>query len=164
MLRDPQDFIPFFEESLRDYINQNNITPSSLQGSADEPQKEQDARRLASYRIGFEGSFGANYVSPRTLCARFLRSLLCVEGIVTKCTTTHRRWGFAYVRILQARLCIQNSCALYIIATRLVSSSIARMSTPPRSAPQRRLASLIPQRCASMTRLISLTRTLPAAL
>lgn len=87
MLRDPQDFLPFFEESLRDYISQNNIQPSSLEGSADEPQKEQDARRLASYRIGFEGSFGANYVSPRTLCARFLRSLLCVEGIVTKCTT-----------------------------------------------------------------------------
>lgn len=85
MLRDPQDFIPAFEAALQDYIRVNNLSPSSFGGSGDEQQKEADNRRLSMYRIGFEGSFGANYVSPRTLCARFLRSLLCVEGIVTKC-------------------------------------------------------------------------------
>lgn len=86
MLRDPQDFIPAFEQALRDHIRANALAPSSYEGSGSDRQKQDEAQRLASYQIGFEGSFGANYVSPRTLCARFLRSLLCVEGIVTKCT------------------------------------------------------------------------------
>ncbi|CAM9104625.1 unnamed protein product [Discosporangium mesarthrocarpum] len=37
--------------------------------------------------IGFEGSFGHQHVSPRGLVASFLRTLVCVEGIVTKCTS-----------------------------------------------------------------------------
>uniref|UniRef100_A0A2P2I2G5 DNA replication licensing factor MCM3 n=1 Tax=Hirondellea gigas TaxID=1518452 RepID=A0A2P2I2G5_9CRUS len=36
--------------------------------------------------VGFEGSFGSKHVSPRTLCARNLGNLVCVEGIVTKCS------------------------------------------------------------------------------
>ncbi|KAK3878636.1 hypothetical protein Pcinc_016737 [Petrolisthes cinctipes] len=35
---------------------------------------------------GFEGSFGSKHVSPRTLNARHLGNLVCVEGIVTKCS------------------------------------------------------------------------------
>ncbi len=35
--------------------------------------------------IGFEGSFGAKHVTPRTLTSRFIGNLVCVEGIVTKC-------------------------------------------------------------------------------
>ncbi|CAM9555031.1 unnamed protein product, partial [Ectocarpus sp. 13 AM-2016] len=37
--------------------------------------------------IGFEGSFGHQHVSPRGLLASYLRTLVCVEGIVTKCTS-----------------------------------------------------------------------------
>ncbi|CAM9139800.1 unnamed protein product [Choristocarpus tenellus] len=37
--------------------------------------------------IGFEGSFGHQHVSPRGLLATYLRTLVCVEGIVTKCTS-----------------------------------------------------------------------------
>lgn len=36
--------------------------------------------------LGFEGSFGAKHVTPRTLTSRFIGNLVCVEGIVTKCT------------------------------------------------------------------------------
>ncbi|XP_078051147.1 minichromosome maintenance 3 [Augochlora pura] len=36
--------------------------------------------------IAFEGSFGAKHVTPRTLTSRFLGNLVCVEGIVTKCS------------------------------------------------------------------------------
>lgn len=35
--------------------------------------------------IAFEGSFGNKHVTPRTLVSRYLGSLVCVEGIVTKC-------------------------------------------------------------------------------
>lgn len=36
--------------------------------------------------IGFEGSFGSRHVTPRTLTSRFLGNLVCLEGIVTKCS------------------------------------------------------------------------------
>ncbi|XP_041466825.1 zygotic DNA replication licensing factor mcm3-like [Lytechinus variegatus] len=36
--------------------------------------------------VGFEGSFGAKHVTPRTLAASYLGNLVCVEGIVTKCS------------------------------------------------------------------------------
>lgn len=42
------------------------------------------AKQFEEFHVGFEGSFGSKHVSPRTLSARFLGSLLCVEGIVTK--------------------------------------------------------------------------------
>lgn len=39
--------------------------------------------------VGFKGSFGSKHVSPRTLCARNLGNLVCVEGIVTKCKSVN---------------------------------------------------------------------------
>uniref|UniRef100_A0A673G157 DNA replication licensing factor MCM3 n=1 Tax=Sinocyclocheilus rhinocerous TaxID=307959 RepID=A0A673G157_9TELE len=44
------------------------------------------AKQFEEFHVGFEGSFGNKHVSPRTLIARFLGSLVCVEGIVTKCS------------------------------------------------------------------------------
>jgi len=38
------------------------------------------------FHLGLEGSFGANKVTPRQLMASHLGQLVCVEGIVTKCT------------------------------------------------------------------------------
>lgn len=43
------------------------------------------AKQFEEFHVGFEGSFGSKHVSPRTLSARFLGNLVCVEGIVTKC-------------------------------------------------------------------------------
>lgn len=42
-------------------------------------------KQFDEFHVGFEGSFGNKHVSPRTLSARFLGNLVCVEGIVTKC-------------------------------------------------------------------------------
>ncbi|KAK1795543.1 hypothetical protein P4O66_001041 [Electrophorus voltai] len=44
------------------------------------------AKQFDEFHCGFEGSFGNKHVSPRTLSARFLGNLVCVEGIVTKCS------------------------------------------------------------------------------
>ncbi|XP_075684451.1 maternal DNA replication licensing factor mcm3 isoform X1 [Rhinoderma darwinii] len=44
------------------------------------------AKQFEEFSVGFEGSFGAKHVSPRTLIAGFLGNLVCVEGIVTKCS------------------------------------------------------------------------------
>ncbi|XP_063309098.1 maternal DNA replication licensing factor mcm3 [Pelobates fuscus] len=44
------------------------------------------AKQFEEFSVGFEGSFGAKHVSPRTLTSVYLGSLVCVEGIVTKCS------------------------------------------------------------------------------
>ncbi|XP_030627514.1 DNA replication licensing factor MCM3-like [Chanos chanos] len=44
------------------------------------------AKQFDEFHVGFEGSFGTKHVTPRTLSARFLGNLVCVEGIVTKCS------------------------------------------------------------------------------
>lgn len=37
--------------------------------------------------VGFEGPFVSRRVTPRDLLSSFIGSLVCVEGIVTKCTS-----------------------------------------------------------------------------
>ncbi|XP_072263464.1 DNA replication licensing factor MCM3 [Pyxicephalus adspersus] len=44
------------------------------------------AKQYEEFYIGLEGSFGSKHVTPRTLTSRFLGSVVCVEGIVTKCS------------------------------------------------------------------------------
>lgn len=43
-------------------------------------------KSFEEFHIGFEGSFGSKHLTPRTLSARNLGNLVCVEGIVTKCS------------------------------------------------------------------------------
>lgn len=49
-------------------------------------QLDSEFGRDKDFYIGFEGSFGAKHVTPRSLSARNLNNLICVEGIVTKCS------------------------------------------------------------------------------
>jgi len=44
------------------------------------------AKETSEFFIGLEGSFGSKHVTPRTLTARNLGNLVCLEGIVTKCS------------------------------------------------------------------------------
>ncbi|XP_012686991.1 MCM3 minichromosome maintenance deficient 3 (S. cerevisiae), like [Clupea harengus] len=44
------------------------------------------SKQFEEFHVGFEGSFGTKHVTPRSLSARFLGNLVCVEGIVTKCS------------------------------------------------------------------------------
>jgi DNA replication licensing factor MCM3 len=36
--------------------------------------------------VGFEGPFVSRCITPRELLSEFIGSMVCVEGIVTKCT------------------------------------------------------------------------------
>lgn len=58
-----------FSRALKEYVS--TVQPSY-------------AKLHEDFFIGFEGSFGNRHVTPRTLNARFLGNLVCVEGIVTK--------------------------------------------------------------------------------
>ncbi|XP_028017608.2 DNA replication licensing factor MCM3 [Balaenoptera acutorostrata] len=44
------------------------------------------AKQYEEFYIGLEGSFGSKHVSPRTLTSGFLSCVVCLEGIVTKCS------------------------------------------------------------------------------
>lgn len=44
------------------------------------------AKKHEEFFVGFEGSFGAKHVTPRTLTSSYLGSMICLEGIVTKCS------------------------------------------------------------------------------
>ncbi|XP_019947501.1 DNA replication licensing factor MCM3 [Paralichthys olivaceus] len=44
------------------------------------------AKQYEEFFIALEGSFGSMHVTPRTLTSRLLGSMVCVEGIITKCS------------------------------------------------------------------------------
>ncbi|KAL3916148.1 MAG: hypothetical protein SGPRY_006945 [Prymnesium sp.] len=72
-MRHPAEYLPLFEEQLREVVG--NHDPSYAKQGA-----------LSKLHIGVHGSFGSHHVSPRGLTASLLNSLVCVEGIVTKCS------------------------------------------------------------------------------
>lgn len=63
-----------FQKALKEYIL--SLTPEY-------------AKDNQEFFIAFEGSFGNKHVTPRTLTSRYLGNLICVEGIVTKCSLIH---------------------------------------------------------------------------
>eukprot|EP00898_Chlorokybus_atmophyticus_P003404 jgi/Chlat1/4064/Chrsp26S04106 len=71
LIRHPGEFMQAFEEAVAEAMR--NVDPKCL------PLTEEA-------HIGFEGNFGANAVTPRLLLSPYLSSMVCVEGIVTKCT------------------------------------------------------------------------------
>jgi DNA replication licensing factor MCM3 len=60
-----------FERALRDLIGSVNA---------------EYLKKKENFFIGLEGSFGSRHVTPRTLSSRFLGQIVCLEGIVTKCS------------------------------------------------------------------------------
>nr|KAG5699914.1 hypothetical protein BaRGS_018213 [Batillaria attramentaria] len=47
------------------------------------------SKQNEEFYVGFEGSFGSKHVTPRSLTSKYLGNLVCVEGIVTKCSLIH---------------------------------------------------------------------------
>lgn len=43
-------------------------------------------KKHEEFFVGFDGSFGSKHVTPRTLSSHFIGNMVCVEGIVTKCS------------------------------------------------------------------------------
>ncbi|KAM8954074.1 DNA replication licensing factor MCM3 [Pelodytes ibericus] len=60
-----------FQRALRDFV-------ASIDGTY--------AKQYEDFYVGLEGSFGGKHVTPRTLTSRYLSCVVCVEGIVTKCS------------------------------------------------------------------------------
>lgn len=60
-----------FERALKEYVGNIDST---------------FANEYDEFFVAFEGSFGSRHVTPRTLNSKFLGNLVCLEGIVTKCS------------------------------------------------------------------------------
>ncbi|KAF7268434.1 hypothetical protein GWI33_018443 [Rhynchophorus ferrugineus] len=63
-----------FQRALKEIVNQINY---------------EYAKECEEFFIAFEGSFGNKHVTPRTLTCRYLGNLVCVEGIVSKCSLVY---------------------------------------------------------------------------
>lgn len=112
---DDDDDQGFYQQKVRDMINNNEIrlivnindirrkitqrAKGLLEESFEEVIALQRALRelVASadplyskqhedFFVGFEGSFGDKHVTPRSLKTQYLGNMVCVEGIVTKCS------------------------------------------------------------------------------
>ncbi|XP_049784125.1 zygotic DNA replication licensing factor mcm3 [Schistocerca serialis cubense] len=71
LLNNPFEEQIAFQAALKEYVG--SIDPTY-------------AKEVDDFFVAFEGSFGSKHVTPRTLLSRFLGNLVCVEGIVTKCS------------------------------------------------------------------------------
>jgi DNA replication licensing factor MCM3 len=74
ILYHPFDFAPAFDEALKKII-------ATIPNRA---AFEQDPDTL--YYVAYSGSFGENTCNPRTLGSSLLNRMVCLEGIVTKCS------------------------------------------------------------------------------
>lgn len=74
LLSQPAEFLPPITQALKD-------TALTLRDASSAHIDEH-----SPFYIGFSGTFGSHLLSPRTIDASFLGKLVCVEGIVTRCT------------------------------------------------------------------------------
>ncbi|KAG7399309.1 MCM DNA helicase complex subunit [Phytophthora boehmeriae] len=77
LLRSPAEYVPPFEDAIKEQV----FNADSLYGS-----KEAENTKEMQFHVGFEGDFGHHNVNPRGLLASYLTQMVCVHGIVTKCS------------------------------------------------------------------------------
>jgi len=76
LLQQPLQFLAPWTEAVADRIQQHKGGLS-----------REDSNALAARtHIGFVGGFGSHHVSPRELRARLLGAMVCVEGVITRCS------------------------------------------------------------------------------
>ncbi|KXZ51060.1 hypothetical protein GPECTOR_14g46 [Gonium pectorale] len=77
LLQKPLECLPAFEDALQNFVK-SGVDPALLSAL-----EETGNTHIA---IGLKGDFGRYEVSPRQLTSAFLNQLVCVFGIVTKCS------------------------------------------------------------------------------
>ncbi len=77
LLKKPLECLPAFEDALQNFVK-SGVDPVLLK-----LLEESDSEHLS---IGLKGDFGRHEVSPRELTSSFLNQMVCVFGIVTKCS------------------------------------------------------------------------------
>ncbi|KAJ1569323.1 MCM DNA helicase complex subunit, partial [Nowakowskiella sp. JEL0078] len=81
ILNSPTDYLPAFDKALKDVIlahQQQNVHKFT--------KKLNDL----DFYVAFDGSYGENFINPRNLSSKHLGKLICLEGIVTRCSSLVR--------------------------------------------------------------------------
>ncbi|KAJ3027104.1 UNVERIFIED_CONTAM: MCM DNA helicase complex subunit [Siphonaria sp. JEL0065] len=82
ILKNPMDFIPPFDKAVKEIALALDALPELRMRAARDGTRIEDL----NFYVGFEGSFGDAYLGPRDLSASHLGRVVCLEGIVTKCS------------------------------------------------------------------------------
>ncbi len=90
ILDNPAAWLPSFDKTLSekvadlnpDYGRENKVLPYCVVSSVHALMTGVQAR----FSIGFEGNFGTHHVTPKSLNATLVNKLVCIDGIVTKCS------------------------------------------------------------------------------
>lgn len=74
-LESPSEFLPAMDRALKEAVMamRNNISNNQFDDNTD-------------FYVAFRGTFGDHLVNPRTVKASYLGKLVCIEGIVTRCS------------------------------------------------------------------------------
>ncbi|KAI8333156.1 MCM2/3/5 family-domain-containing protein [Chlamydoabsidia padenii] len=73
IINNPNEFLPAFDAALKELVKvEANASKEDIESTP--------------FYVGLHGSFGDNHVNPRTLRAMYLGKLVCIEGIVTRCS------------------------------------------------------------------------------
>ncbi|EAU93216.1 ATP dependent DNA helicase [Coprinopsis cinerea okayama7 len=73
LLKQPTEYFPAIEDALSQIVKDvHNTEKHAIEGK--------------TYHVGFSGSFGDHHVSPRTLNSGHLGKMICLEGIITRCS------------------------------------------------------------------------------
>eukprot|EP00051_Salpingoeca_urceolata_P035650 m.30792 g.30792 ORF g.30792 m.30792 type:complete len:944 (+) comp9555_c0_seq1:108-2939(+) len=80
---------PLAHRLLREPLDHVQALQLAVKETVDTVNSEYSKAMNGSFFAGFEGSFGANQVTPRGLSARLLGQMVCLEGIVSKCSLIH---------------------------------------------------------------------------
>eukprot|EP00186_Timspurckia_oligopyrenoides_P003313 CAMPEP_0182449906 /NCGR_PEP_ID=MMETSP1172-20130603/37453_1 /TAXON_ID=708627 /ORGANISM="Timspurckia oligopyrenoides, Strain CCMP3278" /LENGTH=279 /DNA_ID=CAMNT_0024647323 /DNA_START=47 /DNA_END=883 /DNA_ORIENTATION=+ len=75
LLIHPIEYLPAFDKALQDLAVELN------------PVFRKDARALSELHVAVDGSFGHRRVGPRELSSTLVGQLICLQGIVTRCTS-----------------------------------------------------------------------------
>jgi len=80
LITSPLKIIKIFENDV------NNLAEEALTSTRDEKLRSKTLKinTQNNYRVGFEGTFGKNMISPRGLTANLANQLVCIQGIVTR--------------------------------------------------------------------------------
>ncbi|KAG0170787.1 MCM DNA helicase complex subunit [Apophysomyces sp. BC1034] len=73
VMNNPGEWLPAFDKALKDIVK--TMADSTMTELEELP-----------FYVGLRGSFGDHQVNPRTLRSMFLGKLVCIEGIVTRCS------------------------------------------------------------------------------
>jgi len=84
VLQHPAECLPAFEDALKELIAKDTSQEGLVKLLGDHTH----------VHIGLKGDFGRHEVSPRQLTSALLGKLVCVFGIVTKCSVVRPKVGW----------------------------------------------------------------------